>query len=336
MTGFEQHIVGFERALRERNYSESTVTQRGFCVRQFAAWCDERSLTTPGEVTRPILERYRHHLYMRRRPSGKPLSVTTQLHHLVAVKLFFRWLTREGRLDANPAADLDLPKQEVRIPRDVLSAEEAEVVLRQPNLLDPCGLRDRAMLEVLYSTGIRRAELCNLTIWDVDASRGTVFVRLGKGRKDRVVPIGERALHWVARYRDEVRPLLLFDLAEDHLFLSLRGEQVGKDQLSSIVGDYIVAANVGKKGGCHLFRHTCATLMLEGGADVRYVQELLGHASLESTQVYTRVSIVKLKQVHRATHPAALLDDLAEHAEDGAETDVVLTGTAARATAVAP
>ena len=316
--GFEQEIADFEHSLRMRNFADATVRTRGDCLRQFAQWCDDRSLMQPREITRAILERYRNHLYMRRRKDGRPLSFSSQLSHLVAVKLFFRWLTRDGRIEANPASELELPRQEMRIPRDVFSAEEAEVVLRQPNLLDPCGLRDRAILEVLYSTAIRRAELCALGIWDVDPSRGTVFVRLGKGKKDRVVPIGERALHWVERYRSEVRPLLLFDSfhAEDRLFLDLRGGPIDKDTLSGVVAGYITAADIGKKGGCHLFRHTCATLMLEGGADIRYVQELLGHASLESTQVYTRVAIAKLKQVHRATHPAALLDALGEATEN--------------------
>jgi integrase/recombinase XerD len=318
-TAFGAATAAFAGHLRMRNYSEATICIRGNALRQFVAWCDERSLTDVGEITRPILERYRHHLYMRRRKDGRPLSFSFQASHLVSLKQFFAWLTRSGRIAANPASELELPRLEVRIPRDVLSAEEAELVLRQPNLLDPCGLRDRAMLEVFYSTAMRRAELCGLTVWDVDARRGTVFIRLGKGSRDRVVPIGERALHWVERYIREVRPLILVDVAEDHLFLSLHGEPLIKDSVSGLVGDYITAAGLGKKGGCHLFRHTCATLMLEGGADIRFIQEMLGHKSLESTQVYTRVAIGKLQQVHRATHPAALLDALDEATDEPAE-----------------
>lgn len=304
---WEHVICAFERGQLARNYSENTVLRRGELLRQFAVWCDERALSGPAEITRPILEAYRAHLYVRRKRNGAPLSFTTQVMHLGALRALFRWLTREGYIQANPASELELPRREHRVPRDVFSVDEVEAVLRQPNVLDPCGLRDRAILEVLYSTGMRRSELRNLSVWDVDWSRETVFIRLGKGKKDRVVPIGARALHWVARYRDEVRPLLLTDPGEEHLFLALSGGQLENTTLGQLVARYIAAADVGKKGGCHLFRHTCATLMLEGGADIRYVQELLGHAKLESTRIYTRVAITKLVQVHRATHPAALL-----------------------------
>jgi integrase/recombinase XerD len=292
--------------LRMRNYSAQTVAGRRLYLERFCAWCDERSLTRAGEITRPILERYRHHLYVRRKSDGAPLSFRSQYLSLHAVRMFFRWLVRDGRIGANPASELEMPKLDWRLPRTTLSAAEAEAVLAQPNLLDPLGLRDRAILEVFYSTAMRRMELVNLLVWDVDAARGTVFIRLGKGRRDRVVPISERALRWVERYRQEVRPLLVWDDSEDHLFLTKRGEPLTPTPLGTDVARYVEAAAIGKRGSCHLWRHTCATLMLEGGADIRFVQEMLGHASIQSTQVYTRVSITKLKQVHAATHPGAL------------------------------
>ncbi|MGH8302068.1 MAG: site-specific tyrosine recombinase XerC [Steroidobacteraceae bacterium] len=292
--------------LRLRNYSESTLAGRAFYLKRFVEWCAERSLSRPTEVSRQILERYRQHLFHRRTEDGRPLSARNQYMHLHAVRMMFRWAVRQNRVLYNPAADLELPRLEKRLPRNVLTAREAEAVLARPNLTDPLGLRDRAVLEVLYSTGIRRLELCCLTVWDLDRELGTVLVRQGKGKKDRYVPIGERAVVWVDRYLADARPLLVFDLSEDALFLTKRGEPLNPAQLSQAVGAYIAEADVGKRGGCHLFRHTCATLMLEGGADIRYIQELLGHSSIVSTQVYTRVSIRKLKQVHNATHPAAL------------------------------
>ena len=313
----------FGHWLRMRNYSESTISSRGAYLRDFAAWCEERSVESPVEVTRPVLERYRHHIYMRRKSNGEPLSFRTQYLHLHTLRKFFSWLVRQGHLGANPASELEMPKLEWRLPKAVLSAEEVELVMRQPNLLDPQGLRDRAILEVLYSTGSRRTELCTPWVWDVDVPRGTLFIRQGKGKRDRVVPIGERALAWVVRYRDEVRPLLVYDLDEQHLFLNKRGDSVRPMQLGVAVTEYLTAAGLDKRGSCHLFRHTCATLMLEGGADVRFVQEMLGHASIASTQVYTHVSITKLKQVHTATHPGAL-PRRAE--QDRAADDVALVG----------
>jgi integrase/recombinase XerD len=148
-------------------------------------------------------------------------------------------------------------------------------------------------------------ELVNLKIFDVDAERGTLMVREGKGKRDRMIPIGERALGWVERYVNDVRPSLVMPPDAGVLFLTSLGEALTPDWLTQRVRAYVLDAGVGKTGSCHLFRHTMATLMLENGADVRFIQEMLGHKSLESTQVYTRVSIQKLVAIHRATHPAA-------------------------------
>jgi integrase/recombinase XerD len=163
------------------------------------------------------------------------------------------------------------------------------------------------MMEVLYSTGVRRAELAALSLVDLDADRGTLSVRLGKGRKDRVIPIGERALRWVARYLDEVRPLLAISPDQGILFVDERGERFDLERLTRLMKRYIDAAKLGKTGACHIFRHTMATLMLEGGADVRHIQEILGHVELSTTQIYTRISIRHLKNVHDTTHPGAKL-----------------------------
>jgi integrase/recombinase XerD len=158
-------------------------------------------------------------------------------------------------------------------------------------------------MEVFYSTAIRRAELIALKLWDIDHERGTVFVRQGKGGRDRYTPIGPRALFWVDRYLELVRPGLVVDKT-DTLFLSASGAPLCADWLSRTVTAYISAGAPKKPGSCHMFRHTAATLMLEGGADIRYVGEMLGHAKLETTAIYTRVSIAKLRAVHAATHPA--------------------------------
>ena len=200
----------------------------------------------------------------------------------------------------------------------VLSEEETERVLVLPDLREPLGVRDRAILETFYSTGMRRTELCHLTIYDVDRERGTVFISQGKGKKDRVIPIGERALAWVNKYLHEVRPQLAFEPDDGFLFLTGTGEPFQPDPLTQVVRRYVEAANLGKIGACHIFRHTMATLMLEHGADIRYIQQMLGHADLASTQIYTQVSIRQLQKIHAATHPGAQLDKphaAAEHDE---------------------
>jgi integrase/recombinase XerD len=294
--------------LRVRQQTPAAVESKAKSLRVFLAWCDERGLLRPEEVTRPILERYQRHLFYSRKRDGRPLGVKTQYERLMAVRLLFRWLMRHGLLLANPASELEMPKLPQVLPQAVLSPEEVGAVSAQPKLTTPDGLRDKAMLELLYSTGLRRFELAALRVFDLDTGRGTLWVRQGKGRKDRVIPVGERAQAWVEKYLEEGRPKLAASRDEGVLFLGDAGEGLHPDYLTQLVRHYLVQAGLQKPGACHLFRHSMATAMLEGGADVRFVQEMLGHVSLETTQLYTRVTVEKLKAVHSATHPGAKLE----------------------------
>lgn len=288
-----------------RQYAPAGLITTARVLRRFADWCEKRELSSPCQVTRPVLERYQRQLYYFRKPNGQPLSVAVQLTHLVHIRQYFRWLSRENYLLANPASELVLPKKGRSLPRYTMSVAEVEAVLAVPDVATLVGLRSRAILEVLWATGIRRTELASLLVWDVHFDKGTVMVRQGKGRKDRVVPISSRALSWVKRYVDEVRPRHVMSPDDGFLFLSETGERMDVDVLSKLVSRLVRAAGIKADGACHLFRHACATAMLEGGADIRYVQELLGHAMLETTQVYTHVAISKLKAVYAATHPGA-------------------------------
>lgn len=288
------------------NSSTASLMSKARDLRLFAEWCEARSLNRAADVTRPILERYQRHLYYFRKPSGAPLSVERQLSLLSQLKGFFRWATRQNLLLANPAADLVLPKKPSRLPRFTPSVSEVEKVLQGCDVTELIGLRDRAVLELLWATGLRRTEVINLSVWDVQWEKGTVFVRQGKGHKDRVVPISARALSWLRRYVDEVRPRYALPADEGRLFLSDSGLPFLPSMMTQMVRKRILAAGVEAKGAaCHVFRHACATQMLEAGADIRFVQELLGHANLNTTQIYTRVSIAKLKAVYEATHPGA-------------------------------
>jgi len=298
--------------MRVTNYSERTVENRLLYLAYFIEWAEERGVTRPTEVTKPVLERYQRYLYQYRKKDGGPLSFRSQHSRLVPLRAWFRWLTKNNHILYNPASELELPRLERRLPKHVLTIREAETVLAVPKLADPLGLRDRAILETLYSTGIRRMEVINLKLYDMDVERGTLMVRQGKGKKDRMVPIGARALAWIDRYLTEVRPRLIVDPNDTTLFLTHLGEGFTTNRLTQMVREYIDAADIGKRGSCHLFRHTMATLMLENGADVRFIQAMLGHAKLETTQIYTQVSIRKLKEIHEATHPAKL-----ERSDDG-------------------
>ena len=273
-------------------------------MEMFLTWCRKRRTATPSQVTKAVLEEYQRFLFDHRKKNGQPLAMASQHSRLAPLRVWFRWIARRNYITQDPASELELPRVGYKLP-SVLNKDEAELVLKQPALEKPLGVRDRALLEVLYSTGIRRMEILKLKLYDVDKNHGLVSVREGKGKRDRVVPIRERALAWLEKYLIEVRPLIVGEPDEGYVFLSSTGQPFAPNYLSWLARRYVRAAEPRKNGACHLFRHTMATLMLEGGADVRYIQAMLGHARLDTTQIYTHVSIRMLKQIHAATHPAA-------------------------------
>ena len=287
-------------------YSPRTVAAQKHAIGRFIAWCDERGLNRPQDITRPILERYQRHVYHHRKANGQPLSVAAQLGLILPLQAWFKWLTKQNHILYNPAADLDLPTRPKALPKGLLSVAQVEEILNGCDITRPEGIRMRAMLEVLYSTGVRRFELAGLKLCDVDTERGAVMVRQGKGAKDRLVPLGDRACAWVDKYLREVRPELATGADDYRLFLDDDARGFTPERIGDLVRRQLTAAGIEHPGSCHLFRVACATHMLENGADIRFIQSLLGHAKLDTTQIYTLVSLAKLKEVHKATHPARL------------------------------
>jgi len=302
-------------SLRTRNYAEGTLHSALDGLKSFMQWAQERDVTRASEVTRPMLEAYQRWMSRCESRSGRRLSWSTQSQRVATLRQWFRWLARQNVIVHNPASELELPRAERRLPVAGLSREEVARFMAVPDIADPLGVRNRAMLELFYATGLRRAELCHLDCSDVNPERGTVTVRLGKGRKSRVVPLGAGAGHWVERYLKEVRPHLVVQTAEPALFLTGMGGPFSPDVLSRMVAKWLRQAGLEKRGSCHLLRHTCATHMLEGGADIRYIQQLLGHESLETTAIYTEVTIRQLIEVHARCHPSGKLEKAASVAE---------------------
>ena len=293
--GFGIWVRRYLESRRVRNYSKYTIQNAESCLAFFVVWCEARSLLRPIELTKPILERYQHHLYLQKKPDGsRKLSFRSQHVRLTAVKQFFRWLTRENVLPSNPASDLEMPRLPQRLPREVFTTDEVERIMLQPDLSRLVGLRDRAMLEVLYSTGLRRIEVVRLELNDIDEERGTLMVREGKGKKDRMVPISTRALSWIRRYQDGARPKLVVPPESKALFLTILGEGMTASRLAQQVKSYIQSAELKKNGSCHTFRHTMATLMLEGRS---------------GRQVHPRdawpCEFASDRGVHSSEHPAA-------------------------------
>ncbi len=303
-TVFYKYLQRFHEWSAITGCSPDTIKRRDSALRRFIHWCDERDIEQPHEVTRAIIERYQRHLYYYRKQDGNPLSYSSQNVILSPLKTFFKWLTKQNYIEYNPASELELPRKSRGLPRTILTTEELESIINQPDISTDEGIRDRAILETFYSTGIRRMELTNLKIYDVDDKRMILFIKEGKGRKDRVIPIGARALQWITKYRIDIRYKLESPQSEDNLFLTDYGERYGRSNLGKMVKDHMIQAGINYEGSCHLFRHAMATHMLENGADIRFIQSMLGHSDINTTQIYTQVSIEKLKEIHRATHPA--------------------------------
>lgn len=297
--------------LHALGYTPATLTARAWHLDLFRRWAEERGAERLPELTPQVVARWQRHLAQHRKADGQPLCSRTQRTRLESLRLFGRWVLGEKLLSADPVSGMVMPRVGQLLPKAWLTAAQVESILAVPDLAGrrPApALRDRAILETLYSTGLRRMELARLRVPDLDFAGGAVCVRQGKGRKDRVVPIGERALAWIEKYLSQARPTLAQPGEEaGPLFVTEQGAPLTVRYLSAMVTRYVNKAGFAKAGSCHLFRHTCATLMLEGGADIRHVQEQLGHACLQTTQIYTHVSIRRLKEVHAATHPGAKL-----------------------------
>ena len=295
--------------LKVHNFARATIQKRGVYLRAFAAWCLERDLLGPEVITKPMIESYQRWLYRYRKANGQPLAWSSQHLHLKEVRAFFSWLVKMNHLPYSPAAEIELPKQPKTLPKAILTADEVETILAEPDTTTPLGLRDRAIFETFYSTGIRRSELCHLRLDDVQVERQSLFISQGKGRKDRYVPIGMRALVWIARYVEHARDRLLLDEKERALFVTSAGEPISPDTLTGYARRYIESAGIDKPGACHIFRHTMATLMHDAGAELTLIQVILGHAKTETTQIYAKTSLKRLLEVHGQTHPAERQDD---------------------------
>ena len=267
-------------------------------------YCSERGIDSVNEITPEAIAAYRRHLFhYRNERTDKPLKFCTQASYLSAIRHFLTWLFDQNFIDTNPATEIELPKEEQRLPASYLTESEVEALLNIIDVTTPSGQRDRAIIETFYSTGMRRAELINLQLDDLNRDDQLIMIRQGKGRKDRVVPIGQRALEWIEKYLHDSRPGLI-DEPTTTLFLTTRGNDLHPSNLTALVRGYIVASGITKRGSCHMLRHSAATVMLEHGADLRSIQTLLGHEQLNTTQIYTHVSIKRLREVHKKTHPS--------------------------------
>lgn len=267
----------------------------------FLRYLDTSGASHPGEITLDLLRGYQTHLYETPGHHGARLSIGTQARYLSVVRSFASYLCGRGLTLTDAGRGLAMPKLQRRLPAVILTTREVLQFLKAIDTRTPLGVRDRAIFETLYSTGLRVGELVALTPADVDLDQGFVRVRRAKGGKARVVPLGRIAARWITRYLDGDRkqhPVMA------PLFLSAQRHQaMCRKLLSMRVAHWTKMAGLKKRITCHSFRHACATHLLRGRASLRHIQELLGHASPTTTQIYTHVEILDLKRVHQRCHP---------------------------------
>ena len=289
--------------MKVRNLSGRTVSGRRFMLEKFFIFLADRGITHTDGITREVIADYQTELYHAVNLRGRPNCVSHQNNSLSAVKGFTRFLKERDYIVADPARDIPYAKLPKRLPRGILTPSEARKIINTPNTTCAIGYRDHTIMEVLYTAGIRKDELIKLSLFDVDYHDGFLRINGGKGNKDRVVPLGRIACRYLENYIKSVRPEFIKNPYNHHLFISTRGNMLSKNVVWELVKKYAKKAKLKKSISPHTFRHSCATAMLRNKADIRAVQELLGHESLESTQVYTHISINDLKETHKRCHP---------------------------------
>jgi integrase/recombinase XerD len=292
----------FENTLKVLNRSQSTIYGVIRKLDRFIEYLAGCGISHVDNITKDIIADYQIKLYQQINYKGYPNCIRYQNSMLSVVKQFLKFLKETEYIVSNPARDIHYAKEPKTLPSSILTTSEARKIIHAPDVKSVIGYRDRTILEVLYSSGIRKTELRDLTLNDVDYHDGFIRVQ-GKGNRERMVPVGRIACRYLENYIKSVRPELIKDPYNNHVFLSSRGKRFDHTSVWDLVKKYAKKAKIKKNIHCHTFRHTCATAMLKNKAGIRIIQKLLGHASMNTTQIYTHVSITDLKEVHKRCHP---------------------------------
>ena len=293
----EQNIVDFTEYLRnEKKSSENTVLSYARDLKGFCRFMKESGVLDPAKVNRTNVMAYVYELQKQQKAG------TTVSRNIASIRSFFQFLQRKGLVTENPAADLELPKVEKKIP-EILSLDKVELLLEQPSGEEDKEIRDKAMLELLYATGIRVTELISLRVEDINLP--LEYIRCGSDAKSRIIPIGAQAKVSLRRYLDKVREHMVLRPDEEVLFVNCNGKPMTRQGFWKIIKAYAKKAGIEEDITPHMLRHSFAAHLIENGADLRSVQEMLGHSDISTTQIYTKLTNQKLKNVYAKTHPRA-------------------------------
>lgn len=281
----------------ERGLSENTINSYGIDLKLFLEYLRENEIPSFKQVNKEVIVNY-----MQSEKNNNKAN-SSILRSVSSLRKFFQYLAQEKIIEKDPMLLIDTPKKKQHLPQ-MLTKEEVEKLLRSPNTGQVLGLRDRAMLELMYATGLRISEIINLKLEDLHLTMGTLQT-LGKGHKERIVPVGDEAIKWVNRYLEEARPKLLKQKRSNYLFLNFHGNNLTRQGVWKNLKAEVRKAGIQKNITPHTLRHSFATHILENGADLRIVQELLGHADISTTQIYTHLSNKQLADIYNRAHPRA-------------------------------
>lgn len=281
----------------ERGLSENTIASYGIDLKLFLEYLRENEIPSFKQVNKEVIVNY-----MQAEKNNNKAN-SSILRSVSSLGKFFQYLAQEKIIEKDPMLLIDTPKKKQHLPQ-VLTKEEVEKLLHSPNTGQVLGLRDRAMLELMYATGLRISEIINLKLEDLHLTMGTLQT-LGKGHKERIVPVGDEAIKWINRYLEEARPKLLKQKRSNYLFLNFHGNNLTRQGVWKNLKAEVRKAGIQKNITPHTLRHSFATHILENGADLRIVQELLGHADISTTQIYTHLSNKQLADIYNRAHPRA-------------------------------
>lgn len=302
-TQIEILIERYRQQLEILNFSPRTVTGRLVHLRRFAGFLQQQNIAEVTAISSGTLADHQRDLFYLPTSRGTARSVSYQNQAMHALRSFFRFLKIEGYVAQDAAESLPLARVPHVLPRTILTPDDARKVIETPDTGCLLGYRDRTILETLYATGIRKSELMNLTVNDVNLEEEVLRINGGKFNKDRVVPLTRLACSFLETYVKAIRPALLQGRVSDRVFISQRARPVSKNALGELVEKYARMAGLSKHVTCHIWRHSCATHLVKNKASLRHVQEMLGHRDLSTTERYLHLTIADLKEAHRQCHP---------------------------------
>lgn len=299
----ELHKKLFTNYLRtEKSLSENTISAYTFDLDKFFKFSyEEKSVSNLEQISEDTITDFLSYLHKSGSKTDNRYNSKSIARFISSLKSFFKYLETEKQISVNPLENIDTPKSK-RILPDVLSIEEINLIFSKPDLSNKLGLRDKALMETMYASGLRVSESINLEISNIYFNEG--FIRVfGKGSKERIVPIGKTALKFITKYINESRGLLKNKNSYDYLFLNFRGSKLSRMGILDIIKKHCNNAGINKSVHPHTLRHSFATHLLQGGADIRIIQEMLGHSDISTTQIYTHVDKDYLIEVHKTFHP---------------------------------